>query len=242
MMKNVVKTLVLVIASLPLASVATAQDNRTPPLITVVGQAEVLVVPDEVVFDLRVETLDKDLLAAQAKNDQTVRNIFALARKYDIPPARMQTGQIRLGQKYSDEEATKKPSVFIGYTVTKKVALILRDVSKAEAMLADIFKAGVSYIEDVDFRTTEIRKYKDQARAMAIKAAQEKAVALTKEIGQSIGKAYSISEEGPNNSYLSANARNSTTYVGGSYSADEETIALGQISVTARVIVSFELK
>ena len=32
---------------------------------------------------------------------------------------------------------------------------------------------------------------------MAIKAAQEKAIALTKEIGQSIGKAYSITEDGP---------------------------------------------
>ncbi|HAF24035.1 MAG TPA: hypothetical protein DCK93_14205 [Blastocatellia bacterium] len=77
---------------------------------------------------------------------------------------------------------------------------------------------------------------------MAIKAAQEKATALTREIGQTIGKAYSITEEGPNNSSLSSNARNSISFVGGSYSDEESTIALGQISITARVVVSFELK
>ena len=78
---------------------------------------------------------------------------------------------------------------------------------------------------------------------MAIKAAQEKAIALTKEIGQTIGKAYSIVEEGiggdsRSNNFLS----NSAGSARGDYSDTEGTIALGQIPVVARVTVSFELK
>lgn len=235
------RTILLLFAIVLSASTVLAQRDVDRPLITVNGQAEVLVVPDEVAFKLRVVTQDKDLGAAQAKNDQTVKNLLALARKYQIPPTQVQTDHISLSQRHSDEEVTKKPSVFLGYLVIKKVVIVLRDVSKAEDLLAEIFKSGVSEIEDVDFRTTQIRKYKDQARAMAIKAAQEKAIALTKEIGQTIGKAYSITEEGVN-SGLPANARNSTMYVGGSYSDEDSTIALGQISITARVTVSFELK
>jgi len=200
-----------------------------------------MVVPDEVAFNLRVVTMDKELPAAQAKNDQIVKTLLALARKYQIPSAQVQTGHISVSQRFSDEEVTKKPPVFLGYTVTKGVGIVLKDVSQAEELLADIFKSGVSSIDGVYFRTSQLRKYKDQARAMAIKAAQEKAIALTKEIGQSIGKAYSITEDEP--SYASAQNNNFNVVTrSGSSSDDESTLALGQISITARVTVSFELK
>jgi len=236
-----IKKLLVVLALGLWPSVLLAQD-QTRPLVTVTGQAEIMVVPDEAVFKLQVISQDKDLLVAQTKNDETVKAVLALGRRYQIPPNLMQTDNISLNERYTDEEVTKKPPVFLGYTVSKRVALVLRDVSKAEALLSDIFKAKVSRIEDVDFRTTQLRKYKDQARAMAIKAAQEKAIALTKEIGQTIGKAYSIVEAGPRDLSYSQNVSNTMGLVQGEYSSDESTIALGQISITARVIVSFELK
>ena len=235
------KTLLLVFTIVLSAVSVFSQTAVDRPLITVTGQAEVLVVPDEVAFNLRVVTIEKELAAAKEKNDQIVKTLLALARKYQIPPAQVQTDHIGLSKAYSDEELTKKPAVFLGYNVTKKVAIVLRDVSKAEDLLADIFKSGVSSIEDVDFRSTQSRKYKDQARAMAIRAAQEKAMALAKEIGQTIGKAYSIQEEGQSYTGL-ANNNISSGLVRGSYSDEESTIALGQISITARVVVSFELK
>ena len=232
----------LVAAVLVFSVQAFAQKEVDRPLITVTGQAEIMVVPDEVAFNLRVVTMDKNLADAQAKNDQIVKTLLALARKYQIPPTQVQTDHIGLGQRYTDEEVTKKPPVFLGYTVTKKVTIVLRDVSKAEELLADVFKSGVSEIEDVLFRTTQIRKYKDQARALAIRAAQEKASALAREIGQTIGKAYSITEEGLTDRSYSQNISNSIGLTRGTDSDDEGTIALGQISVTARVLVSFELK
>lgn len=235
------KNILLVFAIALSATSALAQNAVDRPLITVTGQAEIMVVPDEVAFNLRVVTMDKELPAAQAKNDQIVKTLLALARKYQIPPTQVQTGHISVSQRFSDEDATKKPPVFLGYTVTKGVGIILKDVSKAEELLADIFKSGVSSIDGVYFRTSQLRKYKDQARAMAIKAAQEKAAALTKEIGQSIGKAYSITEDEP--SYASAQNNNfSIVTRSGSSSDEESTLALGQISITARVTVSFELK
>lgn len=51
---------------------------------------------------------------------------------------------------------------------------------------------------------------------------------------------YSISEEGMN-SFASSNTINSSRSVSGSYSDNEGTVTLGQISITARVVVSFEL-
>ena len=237
------RKLLLVFTIALTACSAFAQKETDRPLITVTGQAEIMVVPDEVAFSLRVVTMEKDLPTAQARNDQVVKSLLALARQYQIPPTKVQTGYINVSQRFSDEEVTKKPPVFLGYTVTKSVGIILQDVSKAENLLADIFKSGVSTIDNVSFRTSQLRKHKDQARAMAIKAAQEKAIALTKEIGQSIGKAYSITEDAPTYAYAqNRSISNFSGSAGEESSSEESTIALGQISITARVTVSFELK
>ena len=234
--------LLILVSIIAIATVTgIAQNVPDRPLVTVSGQAEVLVVPDEVVFNLRVTTLEKDLVMAQRRNDEVVKKVLALARSYQVPPELVQTDYISVNEHYSSEEATRKPSVFLGYNVTKKIAIVLRDVSKAERMLSDIFASGVTRIDSVDFRTTQSRKFRDQARALAIKAAQEKASAFARELGQSIGKAYSITEEGRGPAGL-ANFSNTAGSVIGSYEDDSNTIALGQISVTARVLVSFELR
>ncbi|HKQ53812.1 MAG TPA: SIMPL domain-containing protein, partial [Pyrinomonadaceae bacterium] len=111
-----------------------------------------------------------------------------------------------------------------------------------EALFTDLLKAGVNNVRDVDFRTSQIRKHKDEARALAIRAAREKAVALTREVGQTIGKAYSIREV-PDTSYMPANAYSNVTSVAeGDSPENESTIAPGMITVKARVLVSFRLE
>ncbi len=79
---------------------------------------------------------------------------------------------------------------------------------------------------------------------MAIKAAQEKATLLAREIGQAIGPAYSITEGG-GISYRDNNniTQNSTTTISGDLSdrESESAIAPGSISVTAQVTVRFRL-
>jgi uncharacterized protein YggE len=228
-----------------------AQNNSERPLITVSGQAEINVTPDIAVFTLRVVNLDKDLGRAKTLNDESVRKTLALAKTYQIAQEDVQTNYISVDTKYSDYDSDKKPRVFLGYEVTKKIVLKLRDMKRIEGLLADVISSGVNRIDDIDFRTTQIRKYKDQARAMAIKAAREKAIALTSEINQTIGKAYSITEESLNNygnATYSQNAMSNATHSvdggggSGDYSDSEGTIAIGQISITARVLVSFELK
>ena len=219
---------------------ARAQNDK--PLITVSGQAEINVTPDMAVFNLRVVSLDKDLAKAKAVNDESVHKTLVMAKTYNIAPQDAQTNYISVETRYNEYEEGK-PRVFLGYEVSKKIVLTLRDMSRIESLLSDVIKAGVNRVEGIDFRTTQIRQHKDRARQMAIKAAQEKAIALTKEIGQTIGKAYSITEvdAGGNSSSnnFASNVRGSTS---GDYSDEEGTIAIGQISVTARVNVSFELK
>lgn len=255
--------LILVLLSSAPLSRAQRQAEQLP-LITVSGQAEVKVEPNEVVFTLSVVKLDKDLMAAKEQNDQSVRRIMELTRRYNIAPQDVQTDYISVEPQYREERKTvanglvETKMIFDGYQVSKTVAILLKDISRFESFLTDILRAGIDRLGNVEFRTSDMRRHRDRARALAIAAAREKAVALTREIGQTIGTAYSIREDSfvagssrantsrysNNVSIEGLNSNVSSVEDSGSNSTDEEsrTIAPGRITVTARVIVSFRLQ
>ena len=58
-----------------------AADVPTPRMITVTGNAEVKVVPDEVILTFGVETSALDLSAAKTENDERTAKILAVAKK-----------------------------------------------------------------------------------------------------------------------------------------------------------------
>jgi uncharacterized protein YggE len=217
-----------------------ADDKPEPRLITVTGEAEVLVVPDEVVFDLTVQTLNKDLRAAKSQADERLKRLIELTRKYNVAPKDVQTDYVKLEPRYRGNDESR---LFLGYAVRKDLVFTLRDTSRAEELLSEIMESGITRINGVRFQTSRMRKYRDEARSLAIRAAQEKATALTAELGQKIGKAYSIEEETtPRGNVYSQNvSANSMISSGDDAASSEGTLSLGQIRVSARVTVRFEL-
>src|SRR5712692_6381332 len=166
---------------------AHAQNAIEPPLITVTGQAEVRVPPDEVVFTLAIELVDRDVLAANKRTDDSVKEVLAVARKNNVKPEDVQTSHISVQPKYNTddmdyEQRSKVKRVLVGYEVSKTVAIRLRDISRFEVLLADVLKAGITRLSNLEFRSSQIRKHRDQSRVLAIRAAQEKASLLAREI------------------------------------------------------------
>jgi uncharacterized protein YggE len=232
-----------ILVTLPIA--ASAQSNIEPPLITVTGQAEVRVPPDEVVFTLAVENVDKDMVLASKRTDDSVKQILAIARKNNVKPEDVQTSHISVQPKYNTddmpyESRDRVMRVLVGYEVSKTVAIRLRDISRFDDLLADVLKAGITRLSNLQFMDSQIRKHRDEARRMAIRAAQEKAKLLAGEIGQSIGPAYSITEESVSD-YSRSNITQNASLTSGSSSDSDSATAPGTISVTAQVTVRFRL-
>lgn len=227
---------------------AYAENDSNLSLVTVTGDAEVKVVPDEVILTLGVETWNQDLSVAKSENDQRVQKIIEAAKKLKIEEKNIQTDHISIEPRYKDQWEHRE---FIGFFVRKTVAVTLKDTSKFEELLSSVLGSGANYIHGIEFRTTELRKYRDQARSMAIKAAQEKATALAKELGKTIGRPHTIQEgrvgwgSGYNSwwgsRYGGQMSQNAVQNVSSS-SEGESSVALGQISVNANVTVSFELQ
>ena len=231
------------------AQTAPPQDRAEPRLVTVTGEAVVNVVPDEVVLTLGVESSDKQLRRAKSLNDERVKQVLAAAEKLGIPAKDIQTDHISIEPRYRDSYEQRD---FIGYFVRQTIVITLKDVSQFENLLTDVLDAGANYVHGIQFRTTELRKHKDEARALAIKAAREKAVALAQELDQKVGKPYAIREDqegwgsGYNSWWGSAGGLGMTQNVvqnaGNAGMEMDGALAPGQIGVTARVTVSFELE
>lgn len=217
--------------------------------VTVTGEAEVRVVPDEVILSLGVETWDKNLNVAKSRNDEIVKRVVALAGRYGVKPEHVQSDYLGIEPRYRDGYYEERD--FVGYFVHKTIVITLRDLSRFEELLSASLEAGVNYVHGIDFRTTELRQHRDQARALAIKAAKEKAVALAGELGQQVGDPLTIQEEqgGWWSSYGAwwgsrwggAMTQNVIQEVGGASALADSSVAPGQIEVTARVTVSFEI-
>ena len=226
-------------------SVTTSPEPRA---VTVTGEAEVRVVPDEVRVTAGVETTDSVLLNAKNRNEETVKRVRVAAAAAGVDNKNIQTEYIDIEPRYRDSYDRKEVT---NYVVRRSMVVTVRELSKFESILAAVVEAGSNYILGIEFRTTELRKYRDQARLLAVKAAREKATALASELGQQIDRPHVIEEQQDNwfspfrswwgGSY--AGSQNVIQNAGPSSSGSaREALAPGQISVSARIKVSFELK
>ena len=219
-----------------------------PRTISVTGDADVRVAPDEVIITLGIETFDKELEIAKIENDERVSHVLALADDYDIEPRHIQTDHVSINPKY----ANYSDGIITGFYVRKSIVITLRDIDKFEDLITSALDKGVNRIQGIQFRTTELRKYKDEARSLAIEAAKEKATALAGELEQEIDKPLAISETqtGWRSGYSwwwgsywgSSIAQNVIQEVGSGSLSSDGTLAPGQITINAKVSVTFELR
>jgi hypothetical protein len=139
---------------------------------------------------------------------------------------------------YSEEKVPR----FLAYEVSQTIEITLKDLTWYESLTTKLVQDGVNRINSVNFLVAEDRKYKDDARLKAIRAAKEKAAAMAAKLGQTIGKPWEIAENSANANYFYANANTLSNAGGGGGTAEESTVAPGEVTIRASVNVSFQLE
>lgn len=241
-MKSSLKTIAAVlILWLATASFVCAQeDTRRPRSISVSGTAEVQVPPDEVLLTLAIDSTDKDLSVAKSQNDGRVRKLIALAKRAGVEEKHIQTSALTMEPEYSEEKIPK----FLDFKVSQTLIVELLDLSKYDALMTDVLRAGVNRVDGLQFIVAEPRKYRDEARSKALTAAHEKAVAMAAALGQTIGKPLEVSE-GDDLEPRFSQANGYVQARGGlalGPQQEEATVASGQVAIRASVRVTFKLE
>ncbi|MES2767211.1 MAG: SIMPL domain-containing protein [Bacteroidota bacterium] len=226
LLKTLICGLFLVFSS----NFVSAQENL--PLVTVTGKGEVKVAPDEVAIRFGVVKIDDTPEAASRGVDSIFKQINTLVSRYNINPSQKSIDYLRL-EVWPPDQLVTTPRRKI--RAEQGMTIVLKDISMYQGFLSELYKTGINRIDNVEFRTSELRKHQDEARELAVKAAREKAEALAKSLGQSIGAAYSI-EEFPENNFPMMRMANQ------SMNGDGAAESFGQIPITANVTVKFYLK
>ncbi|HEV2828219.1 MAG TPA: SIMPL domain-containing protein [Pyrinomonadaceae bacterium] len=240
--------LALFLMLMPMAGIA--QEAQQRAAIDVQGSADVKVVPDQVFIVFGIETSDPNLTVSKSRNDERIKKLLALTKELNIDPRYVQTDFISI-EPWEHELRDENRTMRLEYRVRKNIAVTLSDVGKFEELLSRALEGGVNHVHGIQFRTTELRKHRDHAREMAIQAAKEKAALLAGKLGRQVGPAIRISEYGGGwyspyswwgGQGYGSNVMSQVSSQAGEASANEGTIAFGQITVTASVSVSFALQ
>lgn len=237
--RNIIRTGFVFIITAVLFFTGCGKETDQARQVSVNGEAIVYVTPDKVLLNFGVYSENKVLKKAVTENNEIIGKVNAVVRGHKVEEKDIQTGRLNVGTTNTGYPDYK----FTGYSVSNEMVVTVYDVEIVEQLVLDLFDAGVNNLRGITFQTTELQKYRSQARTMAVEAAHKKAVEMTGVLGQEPGKAISI-VEGVYSSYSpSLQTQNMMVQEESAYrDVESDIISLGQIPISASVSVVFEIE
>lgn len=226
-MKNLIFTLFLFVC------VAGMAQEKPLSLVNVTGEGIVKVVPDKVIIRARIEHTGKDATEVKAQNDKVVNDVIKYLKSQDIPSKNFQTEYITLNKDYNYQ------SKETFYSANQAISITLEDLSKYEKLMSGLLESGLNRINGIQFQSSKRAELESEARKKAVLDAREKAQEFAGALGQEIGAAQTISEI-ENGNYPLPMYR--AMEMKAADSEQQETLAPGEMEITAKVNVGFLLK
>ena len=208
--------------------------QETKPMITVMGEGKVKVVPDQVSISVSVESKGTKAADVKKENDTKVDAVLKYIKKMGIDAKDFQTTRVSLNDQYDYEK--KKHN----YVAVQSIQILVKDLSKYDALMEGLVDSGINNIGNIDFQSSKIEMHKSEARKLAIQNAKAKAQDYVGALGQKIGFAYTIVDNSQDN-YPRPRYEMMAMNMADKAFGGNETLAVGEIEVTANVSVSFLL-
>lgn len=227
------RKIVLIAVTLFMSVFSNAQEMKTVPQIVVSGEGKIKVTPDQAVINVGVENTGNDAAEVKKKNDAAIDAIIKYLKSAKLPASDYQTKQVNL---YKNFDYDKKKYY---YNASQTISITLKDLSKYDAIMMGLVDSGANTIHGVEFRSSKVAQYESEARVKAVQNAKAKALDYAGALSQKVGKTLLVTD-------------NSQTYyprpmfaemkVGGDAGMSRETLAIGEIEVTANVTINFALE
>lgn len=226
---------VVVFLSVLFMTLSYGQEIKQVPQISVSGEGKIKVIPDQATISATVETKGNNAKEVKQKNDGQIDAVLKLIKKMNLAPADYRTQRVALNPLYDYEK--KKTT----YNATQTIEIIVRDLNKYDELMEGLVNQGINRIDNVVFQSSKLAQYESDARKLAMKEAKRKAEDYVSVLGQKVGRAMTISDNTQSYTPQPVYARFKTMAME-SDSAKNETLAVGEITITANVNVNFILE
>ncbi len=211
------------------------------------GEGKVFAKPDVAKITATVLTENVLLLDAQKENSDLSNKVVDSLKKNNVAEKDIQTLNYNIYPQYSYPAPCYPPSPcpvetnspkIIGYQVRTTFEVTVRDITKSGNILEGGIRVGVNEISNVELTVGDPKKFREEARQLAVEDARNKAQAIASSLGKSLGRmvAYSGSDSVPQSIPLG---------LGGG--AADKGVALpsiqpGENEVVSAVVISYEIK
>ena len=222
--------------SIMFMSMSYAQEIKQVPQISVNGEGKVKVIPDQATIVVSIETKGNNAKDVKKQNDEKTEAVLKFIKKMSLDPADYKTQRVSLNPEFDYEK--KKHT----YNATQTIEILLKDLSKYDELMEGLVNEGINRIGNVTFQSSKLAQYQSEARKLAMKEAKLKAEDYVSVLGQKVGRAMTISDNSQPFYPQPIRYAAMKTMEMSDAAAPRETLAVGEINITANVSVSFILE
>jgi len=149
-------------------------------IITVKGEGTVTAEPDTATVVIGVTTENKDLVEAQQQNAREAAKLVKALLGSGIPAENIRTSEYRVESVYDYKEGVQ---IFRGYKVTHLFQVKMTDLAKVGTIVDAAIQSGANYVSDIQFTNSRKENLYNEALALAVKNAAQKAATISTAIG-----------------------------------------------------------
>jgi uncharacterized protein YggE len=221
--------------------VASAEEDKLSPRhVSVTGTAIARAQPDVVVWNITVRRTNRELAKAQADCEEMVKKVLALRGQLKIKPQDAQTGYLSVHKVYDRDQAGNQTS-FRHFEVVRNVTLRQQDTTRFDEVLGQLMDTADVEVSH-HLESSDYHKLRAQTRLEAVKAAREKAAAMTELLNAKLGRVLRIAE--PKENYSPYSGVSNTAYFAPRQAEPDEapgSFAPGSIEIRVSIDVDFEI-
>ncbi len=219
------------------ASTAAQQATNDPGGITVSGTGKVQVKPDLATTSIGVEITAPTLADAMAQATTKMNTIIDKIKSLGVADKDIQTSNFNVTPITNQPKDGTTPKI-TGYRVNNQLNVIVRKLDDLGKILDAAVTAGANNVYGITFGVADPATSIAQARAAAVKDAQDKATQLAKAANVTLGKVISINEGGS----VTPRAFNAMAAPALSFGGGEVPIQSGSLDLTVSVDMRFAVQ
>jgi len=162
--------------------------------ITVTGKATIQITPDIVVINIGVRETAPDVLTAQSNANQKINAIVAALTANGVAAEDIATSYISIYTEYRYDYQTGE-QIFVGYTSDNTLAIKVRELDRAGALIDEALKAGANQLNGLTFTRENNAETVDRALTLAVQDAARKAKTIAAASDVNLGNVLTVNEE-----------------------------------------------
>ena len=229
------KKIIAILFALFLVTAATATAFADSE-ITVSGTGEVMVPADTAIVSLGVSAVDREVLTAQSKANETIAAIREALIAKGISESDINTDYINIYAMYDYSGGTEQ---LTAYNANSTLAIRVTNIDQVGEAIDTAFGAGANTLNGISFSASDTKEAQKKAMRAAVEDAKEKVQVLADAAGLQIRGIEDIVEQGTYSS--DRGVMNSFKAADAEYDAAGTVVQAAKLSASSSITVTFRV-